>query len=125
MNKCYHAKGLLLGTLPPNFLNRLSSASSTSIHSGFRKRLILYQFCSNALIVLVVFPYLLGRRIYETKFPTQGFFSVLYLSHHFKFSFDPQNLFFFVTVATLSLTSLLLTAGIQTWRETLTLSTSE
>lgn len=51
-------------------LKPLSSASTTSRRSGFRNRCILDLFCSNALIIFVLFiPNGLDRRIYETIFP--------------------------------------------------------
>jgi len=47
----------------------------------------------------------LDRTIYDTKLPTQIIFPsyIFYLSYHFNFSFDPQRLLLFVTVAMLSI----------------------
>ena len=49
----------------PSCLKHSSSASSTSLRSGFPNCIILDPLCSNAL-----FPNRLNPRIYETKFPT-------------------------------------------------------
>ena len=75
-------------------LNHFSSASSTSIRSGFRNFFIFDPFCSNTLILFVVFPNLLDRKIYDTKFPTNVsfLFALFYLSYHCNCSFYAQNL---------------------------------
>ena len=54
-------------------LNHLSSASRTSLRSGFRKRFILYQLRSNAPIILFLyFTNALDRVFYQTKFATHA-----------------------------------------------------
>jgi hypothetical protein len=81
---------------------QFSSASSTSLHSGFRNRFSPDQFCSNALIVSV-FPNRFDRKIYRAKFPTLVSFllSILCFLYHFHFFFDAQNFSLLVTVAML------------------------
>jgi hypothetical protein len=58
------------------------SALTMSLRSGSRNIFTLNPFCSFALVVLGVFPNLLDRRIYETKFPTNisFVFSIFYFS---------------------------------------------
>ena len=88
----------LTGTLSLVFL---SSISSTSPLSGFQNHFSLNLFCSNTLIILVLFLQIIW--IIEFTRPnsqhTQAFlFSpFFYLSYHFNFPLNSQNLFLFVT----------------------------
>jgi len=73
-------------------LERLSSASSKWLRSGFGNRFILDPFISNALIILADFKKFLDRRIYKTTFPT-----------HVSFFFLP----FYISLITSTLSSIL------------------
>jgi len=75
--------------------NHLSSASATSLHSGFRNRCIFGPLRSNAILILVLFLQI----AWIVEFPwtnfrhaSSSFFSIFYFSHHSKFSFEGQNL---------------------------------
>jgi hypothetical protein len=75
-------------------LNHLSSASSTSLLSDFRNLHIIYLFCENALIILLLFFEIIW--IIEFTRPnlrhTSAFFPpIFYLSYQFNFFFDAQN----------------------------------
>ena len=83
-----------------SFLNHLISAPLTSLRSGIRNRITLDPFCSNTLIILVSFLfiiiiiiiYFLNCIIYETKFPSQvSFLFPLYFSYRFNLTFDAHN----------------------------------
>jgi len=64
-------RGPLTGTLSLLCcLSHLSSASLTSLRSGFRNRFILDQFCSNALTVSVLFFQIVRIIEFADKIPT-------------------------------------------------------
>jgi hypothetical protein len=84
-----------IGTLSRLCANDLWNAPFTSLRSGFRNSFVLDQFSSNTLIISVLFSQIVW--VVEFTRPISrhrsGFiFSVFYLSYHFKFSFDSQNL---------------------------------
>ena len=79
-------------------------------------------FHSNALIILILrFTDHLDRRTCETKFPphVSFVFPIFYISYHFKFSFDAQNLHFVRHGNHYHSTSLLFAEGLEVNRETL------
>ena len=88
-------------------LNHLSSALTTSLRSGFRKRFIFHPFCSNVLIILV----LSLQVIWIIEFTRQNsrhtsasfvYSPILYFCKHFNICFGAVNLLL-VTVAMVSL----------------------
>ena len=92
-------------------LNRLSSALSTSVWSGFRNRFIFIAFYSNAVIILVLHLKIIWIVEFTRPNPVRvSFVSVppplpnqfFFFYNYFNFFFDAQNLVQ-VTVAILSL----------------------
>jgi len=88
------------------WLNHLSSASSTSLCSGFRNIVGLDPFCSNALIILVLFFQIIW--IVEFTTPNSRYMSAFFLSFsvcHITLTFPStlKSFLVFVTVAMLSL----------------------
>lgn len=89
-------RGPHIGKLPLiSCSNHLSSASLTTLCSGFRNPFILDTFCSNALKVLVLFFLILliverTSNSWNTSSPTRTR-PIVYLSYYFKFSLDAVN----------------------------------
>jgi hypothetical protein len=82
-------------------LNHFSSASSTSLCSGFRKRFILDPFCSNALIIMVLLFQIVWIVEFTIRSSLHASFSSsssrplpprFYFFNHFNFFFEAQNL---------------------------------
>ena len=85
-------RGLLAGTLSClSSLNQLSSASLTSLHSGFQNHFILIPFCSNELIIFPIV-WIIEFMRPNSWHMSNFFLSTLYLSYHFNFSFNAENL---------------------------------
>jgi hypothetical protein len=106
-NKFTMTRGRLTATLSlVSSSNHLSSTSSTSLRSGFRKCLILYHFCSNSLIILVLFlQNCLDHIIYQIKFATHARFliSIFHCRINLTFPSTLKTFLLFVTVAMLLL----------------------
>jgi hypothetical protein len=97
-------RGLLTGTLSLlSCLNCLSSTWSMPLHSCFWNSCILYLFCSNVLILLVLFFQIIWIIVFTRPNPwhVRFIFSIFSMSYQFSLSFNVQNLLF-VTVAILS-----------------------
>ena len=99
-------RGQLIGTvsLMCSF-SHLSSASLTTLRSGFPDRFILDPFCSKVQIILV--PFFHFVRIAEVTRPNSRhtssfFFSIFYWLYLFKFSSTFISFLLFITVAMLS-----------------------
>jgi len=76
-------------------LNYFRGASSTSLRPGFRNCVILDLFCSNPLQILVLFfqIFWIVKLTSQNSRPASAFFfSIFYMSYHFNFPFNAQNL---------------------------------
>jgi hypothetical protein len=77
-------------------LNHLSSASSMSLRSGLWSGFDLNSFCSNTLIILVMFLQIVWNVELmrpNSRHTLASFFSICYSSYHVNFSFDAHRTF--------------------------------